>query len=166
MDSYKIHITGIVQGVGFRPLVYNLAKKLKINGTVSNTNQGVIIHCSTCPTCVETFVELIQEHQPEQAVITKSSITKTEEQTFSDFQIINSQNSESGQLLVTPDYAICPNCLAELTDPNNRRFEYPFITCTNCGPRYSIVQNLPYDRHLTTMQPFTGFTHSERLHCG
>ena len=155
MGTYKIHISGIVQGVGFRPLVYNLAKKLGIPGTVSNNNQGVIIHCSACSTCVDTFVDLIHEKQPEQAVITKTVVTQIKDSSYVDFKIISSKNSSSGQLLVTPDYAICPECNLELTDSGNRRFEYPFITCTNCGPRYSIINNLPYDRHLTTMHSFT-----------
>ena len=154
MGTYKIHITGIVQGVGFRPLVYNLAKKLKINGTVSNNNQGVIIHCSTCATCVETFLELIIKSQPKQAVITHSSIEKITNQEFEDFTIIKSICTESGNLLVTPDYAVCPDCLHELNNIGNKRLGYPFITCTNCGPRYSIINNLPYDRHLTTMKSF------------
>lgn len=154
MGTYKIHITGIVQGVGFRPLVYNLANKIGLKGTVSNNNQGVIIQCNTCNTCVETFLNVIIDNKPLQAVITHSSIEEIASIKFNDFQIIKSQNSESGHLLITPDYGICPNCLEELNTPENKRFAYPFITCTNCGPRYSVIQNLPYDRYQTTMAPF------------
>ncbi len=154
MDTYKIHITGIVQGVGFRPLVYNLAKKLKIKGTVSNNNKGLIIFCNSCPTCAETFLNVILEHHPKNAHITNSTISKVENKEYSSFTIIDSENSVSGDLLITPDYAVCSDCLAELNDIENVRFEYPFITCTNCGPRYSIINKLPYDRVLSTMDKF------------
>lgn len=156
MGTYKIHITGIVQGVGFRPLVYSLAQKLKIKGTVSNTNQGVIIYCNTCETCVHTFLQVILENKPPQAHITSSAIIPQEiSQIFTEFNIVESDPSLMGDLLMTPDYAVCKDCIDELTLKENHRFNYPFITCTNCGPRYSIIKNLPYDREFTAMNSFS-----------
>jgi hydrogenase maturation protein HypF len=154
VNTYRIHIQGIVQGVGFRPLVYRIAKKMNIQGTVSNSGDGVVIHCTSCPTCVETFVDVITKHPPEKAVITHVEFSETKSQEYSRFSIIESSDSGNGELRVTPDYAICPDCMNEVLDPKNRRFHYPFITCTNCGPRYSIITKMPYDRHLTTMEPF------------
>jgi len=154
MPAFHIHIQGQVQGVGFRPFVYKKACAKKLKGWVNNTNTGVHIEIEGTEQTVSTFYKEIIENAPELSIITSSSIKQTDTRNFKCFDIIHSQNSEQPNLLLTSDYSICKDCLDELFDKNNRRYLYPFITCTNCGPRYSIIKKLPYDRENTTMENF------------
>lgn len=153
-NTYEIKFSGIVQGVGFRPFVYNLARRLNLTGFVSNGLEGVrIIFAAQADLANRFFDELVQE-APKKAQISEKSIHQIDNQFFDKFEIRESEVSGESNLILTPDYAVCQDCIAELNDPTNRRFGYPFITCTNCGPRYSIIQDLPYDRANTTMVGF------------
>ncbi len=154
MPAFHIHIQGQVQGVGFRPFVYKKAVEAKLKGWVNNSNTGVHIEVEGNELIINEFYKGVVERAPELSIITKSSIKLIEASNFKYFEIIHSQNSEKPNLLLTPDYGICKDCLAEVFDVNNRRYLYPFITCTNCGPRYSIIKKLPYDRENTTMENF------------
>ncbi len=154
MKAYHLHIEGIVQGVGFRPFVYKYAKKENLTGWVNNTNDGVHIHLNCNKQKAEIFLEMLLDNLPPLAVVTRSEIQETTYQTYADFEIIHSVANTKPNLLLTPDAAMCSDCQGELHDKENRRFQYPFITCTNCGPRYSIINNLPYDRPNTTMNSF------------
>jgi hydrogenase maturation protein HypF len=154
MKTFHIHIEGIVQGVGFRPFVYQLAKKRNLKGWVNNTFDGVHIEINADEKTANDFLLEILETKPKLSVITGSRIYPVPDKTFNDFEIIVSDGSESPRLLLTPDIKLCDDCRRELHDPENRRFRYPFITCTNCGPRYSIIEKLPYDRPNTTMKNF------------
>jgi hydrogenase maturation protein HypF len=154
MPTFHIHIQGQVQGVGFRPFVYKKAIEYKIKGRVNNSNTGVHIDVEGDEPLINRFYKEITENPPELSIITKSKIEQTEEQGFKYFEIVHSESNELPNLLLTPDYGICKDCLDELFDVNNRRYLYPFITCTNCGPRYSIIKKLPYDRENTTMENF------------
>ena len=150
-DCLTISIQGIVQGVGFRPFVYKLASELSITGFVSNTSEGVIItaegHNLSC------FVERIKQEAPPLARIMKMEIAPAEAGGYAEFLIM--QSSETGSFtLISPDISICDACCKELFDCSDRRYLYPFINCTNCGPRYSITKAVPYDRKNTTMQGF------------
>ena len=151
MTTYLIHFNGLVQGVGFRPLVCRLAKKYNITGTVCNANTGVHIECTAATQLVQAFYKSIIESPPPNAIITGHSIRVIESKTFLSFTIIENNPGNNPDLLLTPDICICKHCSSELSDSNNKRYGYPFITCLDCGPRFSIMKSLPYDRDNTTM---------------
>jgi len=151
----KINVSGIVQGVGFRPFVYNLAKKLNIYGYVLNDNNGVEIVAQGQLKDINLFLKSIKDNSPPNAIIDKINIVNLDYNDFNNFIIkkINTENEKN--VSVSPDLAVCDDCLKELLDPENRRFYYPFINCTNCGPRFTIINDIPYDRINTTMNEFT-----------
>ncbi|MBK6619833.1 MAG: carbamoyltransferase HypF [Saprospirales bacterium] len=150
-----IRITGQVQGVGFRPFVYQLAIKHQLSGWVNNSLEGVHILVSGKEEALDEFVQELKTEKPAIAWISEFSVEPAPFQDFPDFRIVKSNREGSGQLVLTPDLAICPSCRAELRDPENRRYRYPFITCNYCGPRYSLLRGLPYDRERTSMEPFS-----------
>ncbi|MHA6247577.1 carbamoyltransferase HypF [Pontibacter sp. CAU 1760] len=154
MATYLIHIAGRVQGVGFRPFVYRLAKSLHIKGQVSNEPDGVNIYANADEATIQKFFHRVLGELPEHAEITNSRLEKIKQRQFADFQIVSSNSEKRTHLSLTPDLAICDACRSEIKARNNRRYGYAFTTCTNCGPRYTIVENLPYDRENTTMAPF------------
>ncbi len=154
MQTYHIHIKGIVQGVGFRPFVYQIAIQKQLKGWVNNTTDGVHIEINTNERKANLFLKEILDNLPPLAVVTDYSIKKADNQHFDSFEIIKSESNTTTNVLLTPDVAMCPDCRLELYNPDDRRYQYPFITCTNCGPRYSIITALPYDRPYTTMHKF------------
>lgn len=149
--GYKIKISGLVQGVGFRPLVYELALKSKLFGEVRNDGFGVeIILACTQKEC-ENFIENLKNHLPPLARIDQLIITQISISNYENFSITPSlENTKSTPML--SDFALCKECKKEFFDEKNPRFLYPFITCTHCGPRFSIIKSLPYDRAHTSMQ--------------
>ncbi len=149
-----ITIRGIVQGVGFRPKVYKYARESYLTGWVRNTSAGVEIKITGDPTNITTFCSTLRNSPPPLARIDSFVEVDCEPEKFPDFQIIVSQAEEGGFIPVSPDIALCDDCRREMFDPNDRRFQYPFINCTNCGPRFTIVQDIPYDRSKTTMSGF------------
>ncbi|MFI5138603.1 MAG: carbamoyltransferase HypF [Sphingobacteriales bacterium] len=156
METYHIHINGIVQGVGFRPMVYHLARELDLKGYVKNDSNGINIFFNAAEDGANSFFEKIKLAAPQNSKVISARLVKTAEQKFTDFSIIVEDDDMcQKQVLLSPDMAVCPGCLAELHNVNNRRYRYPFITCTQCGPRYSIIGNVPYERHATTMQGFS-----------
>ncbi len=154
MHTFHIHITGQVQGVGFRPFVYVLASKFGLKGWVKNTIDGVHIVFNAEKAIADDFYSAVTENAPRLSIITNHQMVQIEDLCFAGFEIDHSEGEGKTNLLVTPDFAICPDCFAEMSDASNRRSAYPFITCTNCGPRFSIIRGLPYDRPLTTMESF------------
>jgi hydrogenase maturation protein HypF len=154
IHTYHIHITGIVQGVGFRPFVYKFAIQNNLKGWVNNTNDGVHIEINANEKQSNHFLKILLDNLPPLAIVTGYTITQVAENQFTNFEIIQSNNNTKPNLLITPDVAMCNDCKNELHKSSDRRYQYPFITCTNCGPRYSIISKLPYDRPFTTMQPF------------
>jgi hydrogenase maturation protein HypF len=152
--TYIISLNGLVQGVGFRPFVYQLAVEMGIEGEVNNGSEGVRIWFNAKPETAQRFYQKILSDTPKLSKITFSNFQITDYQSFKGFQIIQSDSSQKVSLLLTPDFAMCQDCRSELKDQQNRRFSYPFITCSQCGPRYSIITKLPYDRPRTTMQEF------------
>jgi hydrogenase maturation protein HypF len=150
----KLKVKGIVQGVGFRPFVYQLAKRFRLKGEVANTSSGVSIHIEGLKGDVESFCkDLVQKHPP-LAHITEFSSEPKPAKGFKGFSIIKSQAEALRSALISPDVSVCNDCLRELFDPNDRRYQYPFINCTNCGPRYTIIDDIPYDRPHTSMKHF------------
>ncbi|HKJ38258.1 MAG TPA: carbamoyltransferase HypF, partial [Anaerolineales bacterium] len=150
----KIRVTGVVQGVGFRPFVYGLATQLDLHGWVRNTAGGVEIFVDGKKSEVDDFIHRLPIEAPPLAKI-NSIIVKSESarRKHTTFDIRHSKNS-SGYQPISVDVAICPDCERELFDPNDRRYLYPFINCTNCGPRFTIIKDIPYDRPKTTMADF------------
>ena len=151
----KIWVRGIVQGVGFRPFIYSLATRHNLTGWVRNTSGGVEIEINGPAQALQSFLTAIRSEKPPLARIDQlDSSPCCKSNSFTGFEIIASQ-TEPGQFIpVSPDASICPDCQAELFDPTNRRFRYPFINCTNCGPRFTIIKDIPYDRSKTTMAGF------------
>lgn len=154
MQTWHIHIKGQVQGVGFRPFVSLLAQQLNLKGWVNNGVDGIHIEFNATQQKARDFLETILNKPPILAYITAYKLTEIPYKSLFNFKIIHSQNKGNPNLLLTPDAAICTNCIEELFKSYDRRKTYPFTTCTNCGPRYSIIQSLPYDRQQTTMGVF------------
>jgi len=153
-QARNVHITGIIQGVGFRPYIYNLAIQQKITGWVRNTSAGVNIHVEGTDSGIASFLELIAANPPPLALIDNLHSEQTELVGFSEFEIIASELIPGAFQPISPDVCICQDCFAELFDPQDHRYRYPFINCTNCGPRLTIIEDIPYDRPNTTMASF------------
>lgn len=150
-----IHVHGIVQGVGFRPYVFQLARLHELNGTVRNRSNGVEIEISGSSQAVDAFIQDLPLKAPPLARIVRIEVQQMPFLPFDSFRIERSVADQSRKTLIAPDVCTCSDCLRELFDPNDRRFRYPFINCTNCGPRYTIIRDIPYDRKNTTMASFT-----------
>jgi hydrogenase maturation protein HypF len=155
----QIEVSGIVQGVGFRPYVYRLATGRRLRGTIRNTSAGVTIEIQGPAETVQDFVERLPAEAPPLARITGLTVCEVPCVAVQiggdqDFRIVHSHEGEEVRTLISPDVAICPDCLRELFDPNDRRYRYPFINCTNCGPRFTIIRDIPYDRPSTSMAMF------------
>lgn len=153
-QNLAIQVAGIVQGVGFRPFVYQLARELGLKGWVKNSAQGVQIELSGDDSNLALFLERLQSEKPYHATIKHLSHTWVNASDYEDFSIFESDDTGDKSVLILPDLAICPDCLQDILDPLNRRYRYPFTNCTYCGPRFSIIRALPYDRDNTTMQKF------------
>lgn len=159
MRHVHIHVTGIVQGVGMRPFVYREAMAHGICGWVLNAGDGVHIEAHARAEAVDGFVAALSEHAPAAARVERVDIADLKPSGWSaadeqGFRIVASQDQTAHTTLVSPDIATCDDCLRELFDPADRRYHYPFINCTNCGPRFTIIRSLPYDRAATSMNCF------------
>ncbi len=149
----RLQVGGVVQGVGFRPFVYALARRLALSGTVANGSAGVTIEVEGGAQALAAFQERLSDEAPRLAQITSISTADIPLRGGTEFQIVASA-AGVGRTLISPDIATCDDCLAELCDPGDRRYRHPFISCTNCGPRFTIITGLPYDRPSTTMAGF------------
>ncbi|MCX8103930.1 MAG: carbamoyltransferase HypF, partial [Candidatus Bipolaricaulota bacterium] len=154
MARLKIAIHGAVQGVGFRPFVYRLAIELKLTGWVLNSAQGVFIEAEGTKEQLEEFVRRLERDKPPRAFLQSLEASWLDPVGYTAFEIRHSDESGQKIAFILPDIATCPDCWREIFDPNNRRYRYPFTNCTNCGPRFSIIEALPYDRPNTTMKIF------------
>ncbi|MBR5259296.1 MAG: carbamoyltransferase HypF [Eggerthellaceae bacterium] len=155
VEALHIHVKGIVQGVGFRPFVYRMAKKYLINGWVLNAVDGVVIHAEGEEKLLDEFVIELSENAPSAAQVSEIDLKEVPLEFFESFEIRFSDDLQVERTtLVSPDLAICEDCLNEMRNPNDRRYHYPFINCTNCGPRFTIIEKLPYDREHTSMSSF------------
>lgn len=155
METYHIHFNGVVQGVGFRPVVYQLATKMRLNGYVKNGNDGVNIFFNASSRDAYLFLERIKSSLPPKAIVISSELRKVPTAFFDTFTVEVDEDLTERKVLIAPDIALCDRCRTEMNDEHNRRYRYPFITCTQCGPRYSIVNELPYERHTTAMRTFS-----------
>lgn len=155
MRTHHIHITGQVQGVGFRPLVYRVAIACGLSGYVTNGTEGVHIICNATKADLTAFCVALKVQYPPNSVVESLSVRATDQQHFDDFRILPSVQSTQRDVLLSPDFALCADCRSDLFDPHNRRHGYAFTTCTQCGPRLSIISDIPYDREYTTMSSYT-----------
>ena len=150
----RIQITGVVQGVGFRPYVYRLARECGLVGSVLNDSAGVDIEVQGSLASVSHFIERLRPEAPPLSRIVTFDVSELPVNGDREFRIVKSQGTQEQKVLISPDVAICSDCLREMFNPADRRYKYPFINCTNCGPRFTIVRDIPYDRPLTSMAVF------------
>ena len=150
----RIEARGVVQGVGFRPFVYNLARGLGLCGFVMNSSAGVMIEIEGSEAELQDFLDTLQQHPPPLAHIDRIDISDVDVRGDSLFSIGKSLAIAGEFALVSPDVGTCEDCWHDFSDPANRRYGYAFTNCTNCGPRYTIVKDVPYDRTATTMAAF------------
>ena len=145
-QGLRIHITGIVQGVGFRPFVYGLARRLGLTGWVCNTSAGVDIEADGPAAALDGFLAALRDELPPLARLDSLSAVPRPANGYTAFDIRPSRAETGAFQPIAPDVAVCDDCLRELFDPTDRRHRYPFINCTNCGPRFTIIKDIPYDR--------------------
>ncbi len=155
VQRLRVALYGAVQGVGFRPFVYRLATEMGLGGWVLNSSAGLVVEVDGAPDELTRFLARMEAERPVAAVVLARETSELAPGGFTRFEIVPSDEAREKSVAVLPDLATCPQCLAELFDRANRRFEYPFTNCTGCGPRYSIVLDIPYDRPRTTMRGFT-----------
>ncbi|PIE64571.1 MAG: carbamoyltransferase HypF [Desulfobacterales bacterium] len=154
-NGVEIHVHGTVQGVGFRPFIFNLASRFAVSGFVTNTGDGVLIKAFSGDERLLDFIDAIREEAPPLSDITGLSYVPLEERPeTATFTIIASKTTDSTRAVIPPDIATCDDCLRELKAPDDFRYQYPFINCTNCGPRFTITESIPYDRPKTSMKVF------------
>ena len=154
MPAILLHVTGVVQGVGFRPFVYRLARERGLTGWVRNSSEGVFVHAEGPSEALSGLADAISAEAPPMAVVTSVHAAEATAEGFTGFTIEASASAPEAITLVSPDIATCAACAAELFDPEDRRHHYPFVNCTNCGPRFTIIDDIPYDRPATTMREF------------
>jgi hydrogenase maturation protein HypF len=152
-NSVRVRVYGIVQGVGFRPFVKRIADRFGIMGSVANKGSYVEVHAQGKQAVLQIFLKALKQEAPPRSAILNIEVTPTEETPERDFSIITSERDE-GDIYVSPDIATCDACKQELFDKTNRRYLHPFINCTACGPRLTILESMPYDRERTTMKEF------------
>ncbi|HEY3663409.1 MAG TPA: carbamoyltransferase HypF [Chthoniobacterales bacterium] len=158
----KMTVRGAVQGVGFRPFVYRLATDLDLKGWVINSAQGVFLEVEGVPEALSNFSQRLRSEKPERAVIQSCEALQLDAVGYDQFEIRQSTDHGGKCALILPDIATCKDCLREILDEGDRRFRYPFTNCTNCGPRFSIIEALPYDRANTSMKQFAMCPECER----
>ena len=150
----RITIRGAVQGVGFRPFVYRLASEMNLPGWVLNSPQGVFLEIEGPVANLESFLLRLQNEKPAPSFIQSLEFSYLDPVHYSSFEIRSSAQDGSQTALILPDIASCAECLSEVLNPRDRRYRYPFTNCTNCGPRFTIIESLPYDRPNTSMKSF------------
>src|ERR1022692_1348153 len=158
-----IKVRGVVQGVGFRPFVYRIATELHLSGWVLNGEDGVSIHLEGDDPILQEFLRRLQAEAPPASRIVAIDVAAVATARFNNFVIRQSERASRPTVRISPDLPVCDQCLLELEDPTNRRYHYPYINCTNCGPRYTVILALPYDRPNTTMKawPFDDYCDHE-----
>jgi hydrogenase maturation protein HypF len=161
-ERARVAVQGIVQGVGFRPCVYRLATEMRLNGWILNSGQGVFIEIEGTRERLQSFLLRLEKEKPPRAVIQSMEFSFLDAVGYDRFEIRSSDQSGRKTASILPDIAVCADCLQEIFDPANRRYRYPFTNCTNCGPRFTIIEALPYDRPHTSMKRFAMCADCER----
>jgi hydrogenase maturation protein HypF len=153
-NRMRLELQGAIQGVGFRPFVYQLATRLGLTGWVRNTGRGVVIEVEGQRASLNNFLDRLDPEKPPAAHIYNFDRVSVHPENDTRFEIVGSEPEKNSSAWILPDLATCAKCSKEVMDPNNRRYHYPFTNCTGCGPRYSILESLPYDRPRTSMNLF------------
>jgi hydrogenase maturation protein HypF len=153
-ERLKAKVRGAVQGIGFRPFIYRLATELRLRGWVSNTSYGVLIEAEGPRPALHQFLRRMEAEKPALAIIRDIDVSFLDAMGYEEFAIRNSDDAGTKKAFILPDIALCSDCRSEIDSPGNRRYRYPFTNCTNCGPRFSIIESLPYDRPNTSMKRF------------
>ncbi|MEP3210875.1 MAG: carbamoyltransferase HypF [Maribacter sp.] len=153
-QTFEIKISGQVQGVGFRPFVFGLAKQFELNGSVCNNQDGVLIHINSSEEKGIIFLEKLLNNAPVISIIQSHSISEIPFRGYDEFRIVSSETNHQINIPLTPDFAICESCKEDIRDLSNRRYGYAFTTCTNCGPRYAVTTKFPFERANTTVSEF------------
>ncbi|HUK63376.1 MAG TPA: acylphosphatase, partial [Dongiaceae bacterium] len=161
-EGRQIEVSGVVQGVGFRPWVYRLAHEAGLTGSVRNDSSGVTIEAFGSCDALDTFLERLATSPPPGAAIQRLAWAPIATEPGEGFHIVASEAGAERHVSIPPDRATCADCVAEILDPRNRRYRYPFTNCTRCGPRFTIAKDVPYDRAATTMAAFTMCPDCER----
>lgn len=154
MKCVEVKISGTVQGVGFRPFIYRTAKKFSLYGFIANISFGVLVEFEGMEQNIVDALEYIQNHMPRGASIDSIQVSEKDFSNYKEFKIVNSQANSNNKISVSPDLGICKGCLEEMDDPKSRFYKYPFISCASCGPRLTILEDIPYDRPYTSMIDF------------
>ena len=154
ITHYRLLIKGVVQGVGFRPFVYNLALTMGIKGSVLNSGEGLVIEAEGEEQNVRNFLKELKENTPRLAKISNYQEIELPPCGYKSFEILKSAPGNDKEALIPPDVAACPECIKEIFDPQDRHYQYPFTNCTNCGPRFTVINEVPYDRPKTSMAVF------------
>ncbi|MDO9096731.1 MAG: carbamoyltransferase HypF, partial [Candidatus Methanoperedens sp.] len=154
MPQYKVTITGTVQGVGFRPFIYRTAKKNNVQGYIKNAGNSVELLLEGKEAEITNFLDDVKNNSPPLSRITNIDIKPCKDKKYNDFHILKSEKHGGSESIMPPDVAMCDVCFNEVFDKKNRRYLYPFTVCTDCGPRFTIIESLPYDRENTTMSKF------------
>lgn len=154
MKCFEIRVEGIVQGVGFRPYIFRIASDMELNGFVRNDTEGVFIKICSEKKTAGQFIKEIKNNPPPLSIIKSISLKISPSEKFDTFEVVQSRITKKREAFIPPDTALCQNCHKELLDPGDRRFHFPFTTCTHCGPRFSIISDIPYDRKNTAMESF------------
>ncbi|UCG54829.1 MAG: acylphosphatase, partial [Dehalococcoidia bacterium] len=154
IQSLRLEVYGVVQGVGFRPFIYHKATENKLTGWVRNTSGYVEIIVEGKKNALDTFCKQLKTEAPPICTIENLIITYQPVIGYETFDIKSSQPQDDKYQLISPDVATCPDCIDEIMNPDDRRYRYPFTNCTNCGPRFTIIKEMPYDRPRTTMATF------------
>ncbi len=165
LETRRYQIRGIVQGVGFRPFVFRTAERHALGGWIRNDSDGVVLEVQGLPGALEEFIVEVRTRAPVLARIESVALLEQryEERYLQGFEIhVSERGGAQASTLISPDTCVCEDCLRELLDPADRRYRYPYINCTNCGPRYSIIRGVPYDRAMTTMAAFPMCERCER----
>lgn len=153
INTTVFHVRGLIQGVGFRPFIYRIARELSLNGNVHNQNDGVVVYLQGPKEKISSFQSKLNSEAPPAAIINDIEISTEKHPPYTDFTIVKSKSVDNTITLVSPDIAVCENCLRDMK-VQKHRIDYPFINCTNCGPRFSIIEDIPYDRPFTSMKKF------------
>jgi hydrogenase maturation protein HypF len=162
----KLLINGIVQGVGFRPFIHKLVTEYGLYGWVRNSTDGVAIELEGSEETLTSFLQDVEKKKPKLALIERMEWNFEEELAgYNKFEIVKSAGNEERFTLISPDVCTCDDCLNELFNKNNRRYRFPFINCTNCGPRFTIIKDIPYDRDKTTMNSFPMCSECNEEYC-
>jgi hydrogenase maturation protein HypF len=160
---FLIEVAGIVQGVGFRPYIFRLADRLRLSGFVNNNSDGVSIEIEGNEDSIQKFIATLKFQPPPLSQVIRIDVREISKKDETQFQILLSETFQQRNTLISPDISTCEDCTHELLEPEDRRYLYPFTNCTNCGPRYTIISDIPYDRQMSQLKNCWMLSNTDKL---